>query len=124
MKNEISENSNVAGVRQRQLHSKKANNENSNENAKTKVNAKTIKKPSKLKSWIEASRPHTLTASIVPVMVGYVLTSTVSSEEDRGTLLRIAVTFALFANLIQLGTNVHNDYADFVKGTDTEERGM
>ena len=132
MNNEISENSNaVTGVRKRHLHSKCTNDETSNDNDRINDNnndddddAKTRKKPSKLKAWMEASRPHTLTASTVPVVVGYVLTSTISSVKDQGTLLRIAITFAIFATLIQLGTNVHNDYADFVKGTDTEERGM
>ena len=128
MKNEISENSDtVTGVRKRHIHSKNTKDETSNDNDRTNDNdddVKTRKRPSKLKAWMEASRPHTLTASTVPVVVGYVLTSTISSVNDQGTLLRIAITFAIFATLIQLGTNVHNDYADFVKGTDTEERGM
>ena len=37
-------------------------------------NKKEEKKPSKFQIWKLASRPHTLTASIVPVIVGYALT--------------------------------------------------
>jgi len=35
----------------------------------------------------------------------------------------VVVGFAAFAGLIQIGTNLHNDYADFVKGADNEKRG-
>jgi len=33
-----------------------------------------------------------------------------------------AVIFWLFAVFIQIGTNFHNDYSDFIKGADTEKR--
>ncbi len=93
-------------------------------------------RPSSLRVWILASRPHTLTASIAPVLVGLALVrhyvaSSVSklSTDDNNTMnvddssaTVIAALFGSFACLIQLGTNLHNDYADFVKGADTEKR--
>ena len=36
--------------------------------------------------------------------------------------MRVALPAALSAGLIQIGTNFANDYFDFVKGADTEER--
>lgn len=91
--------------------------------------------PSKLQVWMLASRPQTLTASIAPVFVGYTSTLQImhcnsdrhcdSAALDDGTstiLLLLAIQFAVFASLIQIATNLHNDYADFVKGADTNKR--
>lgn len=61
-----------------------------------------------------ASRPQTLIASISPVILG--------------TLLSGQVDFLLFgltllaALSIQIGTNLANDYFDYIKGADTAER--
>ena len=83
------------------------------------------KPPSRLQVWKLASRPHTLTASISPVLAGYALTMyyctcldapTGACEVEKGRISWMAVQFAMFAGLIQIGTNLHNDYADFVKG--------
>lgn len=40
-----------------------------------------------------------------------------------GSRAMVVIGFAAFAGLIQIGTNLHNDYADFVRGTDNEKRG-
>eukprot|EP00554_Chaetoceros_debilis_P003656 CAMPEP_0194082896 /NCGR_PEP_ID=MMETSP0149-20130528/8299_1 /TAXON_ID=122233 /ORGANISM="Chaetoceros debilis, Strain MM31A-1" /LENGTH=348 /DNA_ID=CAMNT_0038765171 /DNA_START=26 /DNA_END=1068 /DNA_ORIENTATION=- len=84
------------------------------------------KRPSTLKVWILASRPHTLTASIAPVLVGQSLIRYgYFGDTDVDTINKLSyITFlwGAFACLIQLGTNLHNDYADFVKGADTEKR--
>jgi len=125
---------------------------------------------SRFQIWKLAARPHTLTASIVPVIVGYALTwqsivhrnsgmlseqrsrscaaavAAIADSKDGNSsyggnacavqyhdprditasasidLLPLAVQFAIFACLIQISTNLHNDYADFVKGADTDER--
>jgi 1,4-dihydroxy-2-naphthoate octaprenyltransferase len=74
--------------------------------------------------WITAARPHTLTASIAPVIVGSQLVYW--WDQTRETLspdAHLSVAFAAFACFIQLGTNLHNDYADFIKGADTDKRG-
>ena len=70
-------------------------------------------KPSTLKIWLTAARPHTLTASLSPCLVAY------GSCHPPAHLFAAWVVFCL---TVQLGTNLHNDYADFVKGADTKER--
>lgn len=70
-----------------------------------------------LKIWVEAARPKTLTAAFVPVLVG----ATIAFQHEL--INWTATTVALIcAFLIQIGTNFANDYFDFVKGADTEER--
>ena len=73
-------------------------------------------KLSKLKIWVLASRPKTLLASISPVLIGISLC--ISSKFSWAHALMIL----LGALLIQIATNFINDYYDFKKGTDTEQR--
>lgn len=70
-----------------------------------------------IRHWVLASRPATLTAAVVPVMVGTAL----AWRDDRfhGAAAGLALIGAL---LIQLGTNYANDLHDFLKGTDDEQR--
>jgi len=64
-----------------------------------------------------AARPRTLPAAIAPVLVGTALAVT---EVD----LRVGgfIAALLGAILIQVGTNLSNDYSDARRGADTEER--
>ncbi len=71
----------------------------------------------KLNAWIVASRPKTLSAAAVPVMVGTALAWSVDLLNWMPAI--ICLSFAL---LVQVGTNFVNDYKDFEKGADTEER--
>ena len=64
-----------------------------------------------------AIRPKTLSAALCPVMVGTSLAVLDDSFKFTPALLCL-----LFALLIQIGTNLANDYYDFIKGADTEER--
>lgn len=64
-----------------------------------------------------AIRPKTLTAALVPVSVGTGL----AFGAGVGRWLP-ALAALLGALLIQIGTNLTNDYYDFKKGADTEER--
>lgn len=67
--------------------------------------------------WIEAARPKTLIASIAPVLIGTALAYS-DGAWNAGVFLG-----TLFAALcIQIGTNYANDYFDFLKGQDTNER--
>jgi 1,4-dihydroxy-2-naphthoate octaprenyltransferase len=70
-----------------------------------------------LKAWIMAIRPKTLTASLMPVAVGTGL----AFGAGVGRWLP-ALAALLGALLIQIGTNLANDYYDFVAGADTSER--
>lgn len=74
-------------------------------------------KPSKLRLWIEAARPQTLAAALVPVLVG----ASLAYQADALNLVNTTVAL-ICAFLIQIGTNFANDYFDFVKGSDTDER--
>jgi 1,4-dihydroxy-2-naphthoate octaprenyltransferase len=70
-----------------------------------------------LKAWVMAIRPKTLTASLMPVSVGTGL----AFGAGVGRWLP-ALAALLGALLIQIGTNLTNDYYDFKKGADTAER--
>lgn len=73
--------------------------------------------PSKIETWVEAARPKTLAAAFVPVLVG----SSIAYNHNTFDWLPSLVAL-LCAFLIQIGTNFANDYFDYVKGADTEER--
>ena len=70
-----------------------------------------------LRTWLLAARPKTLTAAVVPVVVG---TGFALGEGMASALPALAAL--LGAVLIQIGTNLTNDYYDFRKGADTHER--
>ena len=73
-------------------------------------------KRNKFKSWILASRPKTLPAAIVPVIVG----SSLAYSEENFILLNSLI--ALFCSLlIQIGTNFVNALYDFLKGSDKND---
>jgi len=67
--------------------------------------------------WLSALRPQTLPASVVPVLTG-------ASLAHYHQLFRWDTTFVALvcALLIQIGTNFANDYYDFIKGADREDR--
>lgn len=70
-----------------------------------------------LKIWLMAFRPKTLMAAISPVVVGTVLAYV------HGIHHFPSAGWALFgALMIQIGTNLANDYFDFKKGADNEDR--
>ena len=70
-----------------------------------------------LKNWILASRPKTLPAGIAPVLMG-----TIMAFGDGIGHTSTALVCLLTALLLQIGTNLANDYYDFKKGADTQER--
>ena len=71
------------------------------------------------RAWFLAARPKTLTGAAVPVMIG-------ASLAIADTACHISWTAALlcllFAFIMQIDANFVNDYFDFQKGTDDEQR--
>lgn len=76
-----------------------------------------MSKQNKVQSWILASRPKTLPAAFVPVLVGS------SLAYNQGKFYPLYSLLALICSLlIQIGTNFTNDLYDHLKGADTEKR--
>lgn len=76
-----------------------------------------MKKSESLSIWIKAARPQTLPAAFIPVCVGASL-----AYHDQLLSWDVTIVALLCAFLIQIGTNFANDYFDFKKGADTDER--
>ena len=68
----------------------------------------------KLGAWISATRPKTLVASFIPVMIG---ASLAFSTHQKINLFLLFLCFS-FSLLVQIGTNLSNDYFDFIRGSD------
>jgi 1,4-dihydroxy-2-naphthoate octaprenyltransferase len=74
-------------------------------------------RPGSLGAWLLASRPKTLSAAAVPVLVGTACASA------RGELKWGPALAALFGALfLQIGANFANDVFDYEKGADTAAR--
>jgi 1,4-dihydroxy-2-naphthoate octaprenyltransferase len=72
-----------------------------------------------MRIWLMAARPRTLPAAVAPVLVG-----TAAAVEWAGELPRLLAFLAALAGsiLIQIGTNLANDYSDARRGADTSDR--
>lgn len=69
------------------------------------------------RAWLLAARVRTLSAAAAPVVVGLSLALTERRLRWGPALATLAAGL-----LIQIGTNIANDYYDFVKGADTADR--
>ncbi len=67
--------------------------------------------------WWSSARPKTLPAAMAPVIIG----AAMAYADGHWSLPVFMATF-MAAVFIQIGTNYANDYFDFIKGTDTEDR--
>lgn len=67
--------------------------------------------------WWWAARPRTLGAAFSPVLVGTGLAAAAGAAH-----LPSALAALLAASLLQIGTNLANDYSDWHRGADTAER--
>ncbi len=68
--------------------------------------------------WILATRPKTLFAGLSPVILGLAL-AYAFQHQINATVAALTILCCL---LMQIGTNLVNDYFDYAKGTDTHER--
>ena len=73
--------------------------------------------PSKVAVWILAARPKTLWAGVAPVLIG-----TAMAYEAGGGAWLPAVAALFGSIMIQVGTNFANDYFDYKKGADSDNR--
>lgn len=68
--------------------------------------------------WLLAARPKTLSAAVVPVLIG----SALAAHEPTAITWWVFACALFGAVLIQIATNFINDALDFKKGADTGER--
>jgi 1,4-dihydroxy-2-naphthoate polyprenyltransferase len=73
---------------------------------------------SALRIWLMAARPRTLPAAIAPVLVGSAAAAE-ASDDFRWGAFAAALAGSI---LIQIGTNLANDYSDAKRGADTADR--
>src|SRR5699024_4247751 len=66
--------------------------------------------------WWRLLRPHTLTASFIPVFVGTML-----AYMDGPIHIPVFLAMLFSSIFIQAATNMFNEYYDYVRGLDTEE---
>lgn len=85
------------------------------------------------KAWFLAARPKTLTGAAAPVLMGGALAVhnlgrvmeadvTVAKPAIHGGYAWVFILCLLFAFIMQIDANFVNDYFDFKKGTDREDR--
>ena len=74
-------------------------------------------RPNSPKAWLLAARPKTLTAALIPVILGSAL-----AFADQQFQTEEAVLCLLFACLMQVAANFINDLFDFRKGSDRSDR--
>ena len=68
------------------------------------------------KKWWQLTRPHTLTAAFVPVLLGTALSLEVTTFN-----IPMFIAMLVACILIQAATNMFNEYYDYKNGLDTEE---
>lgn len=72
-----------------------------------------------MRIWLNAARPRTLPAAIAPVFVGTAAAYSAAGELPRWSGFIAALTASV---LIQIGTNLANDYSDARRGADSADR--
>ncbi|MCG8427196.1 MAG: 1,4-dihydroxy-2-naphthoate octaprenyltransferase [Chromatiales bacterium] len=81
------------------------------------MGAETLKRP--LVIWLMAIRPRTLALSVSPVLLA---TALAAVDQPDGIEWHLPLLIILAALAIQAGTNLFNDSADYLNGTDNETR--
>lgn len=73
----------------------------------------------KWKIWWNQCRPHTLTASFIPVFLG--TACALDTYGSRNIHIPLFLAMLIASLLIQAATNMFNEYFDFKRGLDNEE---
>ena len=81
------------------------------------MNNTTPKNLTQLSIWMLAARPKTLPATVAPVIVASAL-----AYAHKSFALLPAISALAVALLLQIGVNLANDYFDYIKGIDSEDR--
>jgi 1,4-dihydroxy-2-naphthoate polyprenyltransferase len=68
------------------------------------------------RKWWQLTRPHTLTASFAPVLLGTAL-----AIQNHSIHIGLFIAMLVASLLIQAATNMFNEYYDFVRGLDNEK---
>lgn len=71
----------------------------------------------KVRTWIYATRPHTLGASIAPMLI--VMGALINDEVMQWGLFLLCLLIAVSA---QIASNLANDYFGYINGEDTDKR--
>ena len=71
--------------------------------------------------WLRIIRPHTLFASLCPVLVGLMVAQTLIPQSSPCMRLTALLT-VLCALALQILSNLINDYYDYKRGTDKPGR--
>ncbi len=77
---------------------------------------------SSLQIWLDAARPKTLPLALVSIVTGSALAFSNTTEDSGSFSWFISVLALLTATLLQILSNLANDYGDAVKGTDNDQR--
>ncbi|SHM91705.1 1,4-dihydroxy-2-naphthoate polyprenyltransferase [Gracilibacillus kekensis] len=83
---------------------------------KSHTNANHLNEKPGFHVWWRLLRPHTLTASFIPVFVGTML-----AVLDGSFRPLVFIAMLIAAMLIQSATNMFNEYYDFIRGLDNED---
>ncbi|MBN2525521.1 MAG: 1,4-dihydroxy-2-naphthoate octaprenyltransferase [Deltaproteobacteria bacterium] len=78
-----------------------------------------LPRPNSMGAWILAARPKTLPVGIAPIIVGIAVAYTSSAEPIQYPIAAVCLVTAL---LLQILSNLANDFYDFKKGADNDDR--
>jgi 1,4-dihydroxy-2-naphthoate octaprenyltransferase len=81
------------------------------------LNAIEAEDKTNINAWMLAARPRTLPAAIAPVVLGSAV-----AVADHSFVWLPAFAALMVALLLQIGVNLANDYFDYLKGIDTQDR--
>jgi len=101
-----------------QLIAKAYTNTVKNINLRGKYMSQNLSQHSGLKKYYHLMRPHTLTASFVPVLLGTASSKIFLTGAEASIKISVVLAMLLASILIQAATNMFNEYFDYKRGLD------